>query len=1187
MTSVTRRVISRVVRDRRLALGLSQRELADTSGLSLAMVRDLEQGRTRRPRPASIDRLSQVLGVDPRTGNVPPPGDESTHVSRLQPPTLETGPAIRFLILGVLEAQSHGVVVGLGAGKLRSLVAYLALNAGAVINRDSLIDLLWDDTLPLLARDRLGEYIRKANELLSSATTGKPSDESPNLIERVGSGYRLSADACRRDTDEFLRLSDRGRAALKAGMHSEAADLLDRALKLWRGEVMPEIEALREHPEVVALRRRRGGAARDIADALFALGRRDEALIHLETAAARDPFDESMQGQLLLMLARCGRQSEALSRYQRFSQRLNEELGVRPGRELVDVQRRILHQELEPAVGVAYRSRTVPRQLPAAGPLFIGRDSELHAVVEHVEHTIRDRDLGTAPIVAIDGMAGVGKTAFVVRTAHHLAARFPDGQLFVDLLGHCAELPPRQPHQVLDELLNALGVSLSLVPTDPEARAALYRDRLAETRTLIVLDNAAEADQVRPLLPSSGRCLVLVTSRRRLTPLDETHRLTLDELRVEDAHRLLVQMAPRSSQIGSSESLRDLVSLCGKLPLTVRIVGALLRQRPWLTPNTVADRLRSSLTGPNPLSVFDDGDRSLQSIFDLSYRALRPQQQDMFRALSGMPGPDIDAHVASALAVTDIRTSENLLYELADHSLLVETAPGRFQLHDLIRLHAETRNADRDTTETAAATERLLEYFDTTARLAQELTAQHTPVNHDGPVDSPRFESRQQAVDWIQRNTSNLLAVAHLAATIADHRRVISLAASLYDFLRIHGPWSDVLKLLEAAVDAADTLGTPVTGAVARTRLGVIKRLTGDFPGSVTVLRFAAAQLEPHKDSPELVNVFRELGETYRVKGEYSYAEAALRAALAQRALTEDPLGRAETLTSLGALALTCASDPHDAIQLLQEAVVIYHENEDRAGKITALTYLGDLHRILGNYPEGHHILEMALDETNSVDDHLVQANVLVRLGYLRYLLGQHEAADSAFREGLEMFLRLGSLVGEANTLIYLGVTRSAVGEHANAVDILHRAQDIYTSLGNERGKAMALMHGAQALHGRDDRETAGRYLARAMTFFQDADDTVNQAHAFTLRGEFAFADGAFDQAYDHYDRAAALARLNGRHATEAAALRGMGTTAIASGDVAQGTHHLESALELYRSLGSPNTEGVESELRETRNASG
>jgi DNA-binding SARP family transcriptional activator/uncharacterized protein HemY len=1146
MPSAIGNSVGLVVRNRRLTLGLSQRQLGEITGLSLGMIRDLEQGRTRRPYLSTLRTLSEALGVDLQTPDAIPSAEPS-----------ET----RILILGTMETYIGGSPIRVGSGKIRTLIACLALNIGHTVSRDSLIDALWNETPPANAEERVAEYIRKTRELLL------PQGPRKDLIERIGHGYRLNPDMCLRDADEFLSLSEQGRGALSAGDHSQSADLLGTALRLWRGDVLPDIDAVKDRPEVVELRRRRSRATHDIADALHALNRQEEALTYLEAAAAQDPFDESMQAHLLLTLAQCGRQSEALARYQRFSHLLSHELGVQPGMELADAQRRILHQELQPPPVIGPRSLVTPRQLPSLSPFFTGRRLEQNAVIEYLD-SATSRTVGTVPVVAIDGMAGIGKTAFALQAAHYLSERFPDGQLFVDLHGYSADRLPRHPHQVLEELLHALGVSLTLIPADSEARTALYRDRLAGTRTLVVLDNAAAVEQVLPLLPNSSSSLVLVTSRRRLISLDHAYPLTLGALDAQEALRLLAEIAPQRTTGEDASYIDELARMCGRLPLALRIVGALLRQRPWVTTREIVERLRRSLAGPDPLAIFDDGDRNLRSVFDLSVEALGDRERDMLKALAQAPGPDIDVNAAAALADIDLAAAENLISALVDHNLLMETEPGHFALHDLIRLYTAGQTPD------GKAAERLIAYFDKAAHKACAALAQS-----GGPADS-----REQARSWMRREAANLLAVTRLAVKVGDHHKIISLADSCYDFFRVHGPWSDALTMIEAAVGAADLTGDALAGAAARTQLGVIKRLSGDFSGAVVVLRAAIHRLTTRRGkSTQLTTALQELGETYRLKGDFVHAEQYLRSALAELVLPSDRIVRAKTLTSLGSLALTYDSEPDPAIKLLEEAVNLYTAGEDLEGRITASCYLGDLHRAIGNYPEAQYILEAAVTAARSSDDYLVQANVLIRLGYLRHLLGDHSAADATFREALDLYLLRGSRIGEANTLTYIGVTQAANGQLADAAEKLRRAHEIYKTFGNDRGRAMALMYLAQALYNQGNATDAANKLTEAIDLFHDADDTINEAHARTIEGSFALTEEAFTIALASYKRALMLAQRTGRRILEADALHGIGKTKVATGKVAEGASLLEAALRIYLTLESPAAEAVSRDLANAR----
>jgi hypothetical protein len=347
-------------------------------------------------------------------------------------------------------------------------------------------------------------------------------------------------------------------------------------------------------------------------------------------------------------------------------------------------------RDMHEGIHVAAPPGSVLRQLPADTALFTGRDDELDRLLALVERARSEGTPGTVVISAIDGMGGIGKTALAIRAAHRLAGRFPDGQLFIDLYGFTQGSDPHDPSDALVTLLSSLGVSPGRIPADLDARAALYRDRLAGSRTLILLDNAASEAQVRPLLPAAHTCLVLVTSRRRLKALDDALPLPLDVLAPGEAVALLRKAARLDDRPQDEPLLARVAELCGHLPLALLIAGALLRTggNAWNLP-VLIDRLAARQPGCE-LAGYTDEFRSVEAVFDLSYRNLPADQQLLFRRLGLLPGPEIDAHAAAALLATDLDNAGRLLQRLADHSLLAGARPGRYRLHDLVRAHART-----------------------------------------------------------------------------------------------------------------------------------------------------------------------------------------------------------------------------------------------------------------------------------------------------------------------------------------------------------------------------------------------------------------------------------------------------------------------------------------------------------------
>jgi hypothetical protein len=467
---------------------------------------------------------------------------------------------------------------------------------------------------------------------------------------------------------------------------------------------------------------------------------------------ARHPLRESLWVRLLIVLGRSGCPAEALARYETVRTRIVEELGVDPGPELQQVYADLLVGRSPPLVGDVGPSHTanqspippflsvptwrstssggsddsvpanidftsvrlrpddetapevthevpVPRQLPGDLSTFTGRDVELTWLLtaarlnaDHVDNTGNAGNDGVrfAPaILAIDGMPGVGKTALAVHAAHRLAGRYADGQLFVDLHGFTQGVAPIDPASALEQMLRGLGVPGERIPPDLDARAALYRTRLADRRMLIVLDNAVDEAQVGPLLPGSAGCLVLLTSRRRLTGIDDVQPLPVDALPLDDALGLFARV---TGEEPTSPTAVEIVELCGRLPLAIRIAAARLNSRPSWTAADLAGRLRDHR---HRLSELDLGSRSVTAAVDLSYQQLTTAQRRMFRLLSLHPGADTDPYAAAALADTAVRDATRLLDDLTDAHLQQEPTPGRFRFHDLLRAHAACVNGRR------------------------------------------------------------------------------------------------------------------------------------------------------------------------------------------------------------------------------------------------------------------------------------------------------------------------------------------------------------------------------------------------------------------------------------------------------------------------------------------------------------
>ncbi|GIF53495.1 DNA-binding SARP family transcriptional activator [Asanoa ferruginea] len=641
------------LRLKRQDAGLTQRELATRSGLSVAVIRDLEQGRTKQPQPRSIEALAGALRLRPAPPARPAP-----------PQRIETASQPVIQILGPLTLRFAGWGAGFGPGP-RTVLGRLALTPGQAVPRAELIDLLWPaEQPPASAVNLVQTYVSRLRRVLAPA----------GLLSLVPGGYALAVSADHLDALRFGDLVDEAREVATRDP-ARAGELLDRALALWRGDPLADLVALAEHPSVVTLREERVRAGLLRADVADACGEHDVAVRMLRPLTDRHPLHEPLHARLMLALAATGRQFEALELYDGIRQRLLEQLGVDPGPELAGYRQRVLRQQWRPAAARPVRA-TVPFQVPAAPADFTGRAAPLREV-----HRLLDQPTA-AVVCAICGVGGVGKTAVAAMVASGLRAAYPDGQLFVDLRG--SGPAPLHPVEALGSLLRALGVERDL-PADVTERAGLYRSILADRRVLVVLDDARDAAQVRQLLPGPGRCTALVTSRRRLVDLAGARLVDLDLLSAGEAVELLAAVAGRARVEAEPRAATALVVACGRLPLAVRIAGVRLASRPGWSLHAFVERLADER---HRLDELRAGDLDVRATFERSYAQLAPPEARTFRLLALAPGVQIGLQAAAALLGIDPAAAEHGLDSLVSVNLLQWLPGDRFTFHNLLRLYA-------------------------------------------------------------------------------------------------------------------------------------------------------------------------------------------------------------------------------------------------------------------------------------------------------------------------------------------------------------------------------------------------------------------------------------------------------------------------------------------------------------------
>ena len=686
------------------------------------------------------------------------------------------------------------------------------------------------------------------------------------------------------------------------------------------------------------------------------------------------------------------------------------------------------------------------RQLPADPATFTGREWELAELMAAVD-TSGEVGPRTVVISAIDGMGGVGKSALAVHVAHRLRDRFPDGQLFIDLHGYTQGMAPLDPADALATLLKSLDVPPGQIPAELDARAAAYRERLAGTRTLILLDNAATEAQIRPLIPGDAGCLVLITSRKRLKALDDAHTVALDVLPPPDAVALLRTLVEPTRAPAQDPQWQKIAALCGYLPLALRIAAALIRHRPAWTLGHLADKLRAA---PLDLGPFTDGERDLSAVFDLSYQALADDQGDLLRRLGLSPGPDTDAYATAALLDADPARAERLLQDLVDHHLLTEPTQGRYRMHDLIRTYARSRAVAVDPEpERDRALGRLLHYYAHTAQTASQAITRSPRPEPSGPAPAnmPYLRDPDAARAWLRTEHPNIdAAFTHAHAHHLDGHTV-ALAAGLAEILHTDGPWTRALDLHQAAATTAERLSHAAAHAAALNDLGRLRSVTGDYPGAGDVLARALEIYRALGNRLGEATVLNDLASVRQVTGDYPQARYALTRALEICRTLGDRLGEATALTALGRVR-HLTGDRLGAGDALTLALEIYRALGNLNGEATALTYLGRVRESAGDHPGADDALTRALEIYHETGERGNEAWALNHYAAAIAATGDRPRALSVYQQALAMNQELNKPDDEAISLEGIADHHLATGDPVQGAAHLRQALGIYQRLG-------------------------------------------------------------------------------------------------------------------------------------------
>ena len=932
--------------------------------------------------------------------------------------------SVKFTVLGPVEVLAAGRGLPGLAPRHRAVLAYLLLHAGTVMSAERLIGAVWGEDPPDTARAQVHAAVTAIRRVLRAAGAAQL------LASRAG-GYVISPGPGQSDIAEFTSQVTAAQEQAEAGDAQGAAAHIRSALALWQGQPLADVTAEYVSGARVRLEGRRLAAFERLADLELSRGGHDDLIDELAAEVAEHPLRERLRGQLMLALYRAGSHADALAAARAFRTALATQQGLDPSREFAGLEQAILRNdpsldyrppaatepkrgarsasspppESEPGGNDAEQSRMPLRRvnfLPYDIPDFAGRAAELGQLTG-------SRPGGGAAIWLIDGMAGAGKTALAVHAAYRLAGSYPDGQLFADLQAHTPGREPVESGTALETLLRQLGLPAERIPASVADRAALWRAELSDRRLLIVLDNAAGAGHVRPLLPGVSGSLLLITSRRRLTGIDGAHVLSVDLLPAEDSVGMFTQIVEGRAD-AEPLAVLDVLHQCGFLPLAIRIAAARLQHRPQWTVSYLADRLRDQRRRLTELTAED---RSVAAAFAVSYQQLEPGQRRMFRLLGLHPGGDFEARAAAALAGVAPAQAEELLESLLDAHMLLQHEPGRYTFHDLLRQHARANSSAEDAPEAChGALTRLFDHCMQTAATAISLLYPYSDpyrIRMSEPAtDAASFAAAAEAARWLDAERANLVAVGMYAAAHDWPAHVTQLAATLLPYLYDRGHLAVALTLHSEALRAS--------------------REHGDKVGESRALA--------------------DLGWVFWRIGRYEEAHDHCRQALRACQQAGDQSGEAMTRNALGGLCLL-QGECEQAHQHLRRALDLYQELGDRVGETHVLDNLGIVYERQRDYEQAREHLQQALrllGELGPGERRLEEGITRTHLGIVCLRQGRNEAARSHHLRALDIFREFGNRSEEAVARNGLGETAAAMGDPAWAITehdaALGRARD-------------------------------------------------------------------------------------------------------------------------------------------------
>jgi DNA-binding SARP family transcriptional activator/tetratricopeptide (TPR) repeat protein len=1031
---------------------------------------------------------------------------------------------MEFRVLGPIELWSAGQRQDLGPARARCILAVLLLTPRTIVPVETLIDRLWDTRPPPKARESLSVYLARLRASLRQAV-----GDSVLLVGRA-QGYVLEVDPEAVDLHQFRRLRRQADALSASGDYDHAAALLREADGLWRGEALAGIRGDWIARMRDGLEEERRAAILERVGCELARGRHTDLIGELRRLLAQYPLDETLVAHQMTALYGSGRPADALSLYRETRRRLVDEQGTEPGPVLSELHQRILGRDPGLAVrpaGQRPAPAAPPDTLPPEAPEFVGRREELGVLTG--EH-------GSVPgIAVIEGMPGVGKTALAVRAARLMSGNYPDGTLYLDLHSGDPGSPSLDPAEALHRLLRMMSGPATQIPNAIGDRVALWRAQLSRRRAIVILDDAARPDQIRPLLPAPGQCRLLITTRRRLADVGDVYTLTLDVLAEGDAATLFRQIAGED-RTREADQVAKVVRLCGRLPLAIQLTASRVAQDPQLSLTDLVEELSQS---PARLGGSSAACPEVMSAFDLSYHALEPDQQRFFRRLGASPCASVSLPAAAALDGRTPAEAEKALVTLLDYHLLTQAPNGQFRFHDLIRGYAAVRAArDDPEAEQRQAIGRLLDYY---LHIADHADRVLHPFRHRQPVAatqppaaSPPVATEEDAASWLESEWCNILQAAQHAGRHEWKQKCADLTHVLADFMEIRTYWNEAIAAHTLALEACRDLADPARIAQASLALSAVHQQSG---------RYEAAR----QSAEEAAAICRSLA---------------------------DPKGEADALDQLGLVHQRTARS-REALAYFREAWLLYLGAGDQRGVANALGHSGIACWHLGRYPEATDHLSRALSLYCDVGDRRGEAKTLNNLGRIHLYRGYHRDALDAYQRSLQIFREIGGAQHEAIVHHNIGSVHHYKGSFEEGLAACRQALAIYRSIGDLLDEADVLNDIGAIYQSAACYDEALVHHDKARLIAEEIGNLSQQLIAIRNIADIQRCSGQYGKAFDHYHAALRLAREIGDLYEEGKILEGIAESTLSTQEPAAARIVFRQALDIFERLGVPEAESA------------